>query len=91
MPTRHLRRSRRNSGLSGDSVRPALSTDTAISSVRSPTTSGCRSGESTLWRLIEGRGILVTHGYGKTQFVATNATDEGRAQNRRVELVPQGQ
>jgi len=31
---------------------------------------------------------LVTHGYGKTHFVATNATPEGRAQNRRVELVP---
>jgi len=44
---------------------------------------------------LEGKGIasnrLVTHGYGKTQFVATNATAEGRAQNRRVELVPQGQ
>lgn len=34
---------------------------------------------------------LVTHGYGKTHFVATNATPEGRAQNRRVELVPEGQ
>ena len=31
---------------------------------------------------------LVPHGYGKTNFVATNDTDEGRAQNRRVELVP---
>ncbi|WP_333650524.1 OmpA family protein [Candidatus Binatus sp.] len=31
---------------------------------------------------------LVPHGYGKTDFVATNDTDEGRAQNRRVELVP---
>ena len=44
---------------------------------------------------LEGKGIapnrLVAHGYGKTQFVATNATAEGRAQNRRVELVPQGQ
>ena len=41
---------------------------------------------------LEGKGIaasrLVTHGYGKTHFVATNATPEGRAQNRRVELVP---
>ena len=34
---------------------------------------------------------LVTHGYGKTNFVASNATSEGRAQNRRVELVPEGQ
>jgi outer membrane protein OmpA-like peptidoglycan-associated protein len=31
---------------------------------------------------------LVPHGYGKTNFVATNSTREGRAQNRRVELVP---
>jgi outer membrane protein OmpA-like peptidoglycan-associated protein len=31
---------------------------------------------------------LVPHGYGKTNFVATNDTEEGRAQNRRVELVP---
>ena len=31
---------------------------------------------------------LVSHGYGKTNFVATNKTREGRAQNRRVELVP---
>ena len=32
---------------------------------------------------------LMAHGYGKTDFVATNDTAEGRAQNRRVELVPQ--
>jgi OmpA-OmpF porin, OOP family len=32
---------------------------------------------------------LVSHGFGKTNFVATNDTDEGRAQNRRVELVPE--
>ena len=31
---------------------------------------------------------LVPHGYGKTNFIATNDTAEGRAQNRRVELVP---
>jgi outer membrane protein OmpA-like peptidoglycan-associated protein len=45
-------------------------------------------------RYLEGKGIaanrLVTHGYGKTHFVATNRTAEGRAQNRRVELVPVG-
>jgi OOP family OmpA-OmpF porin len=34
-------------------------------------------------------GRLTPHGYGKANFVATNATAEGRAQNRRVELVPQ--
>ncbi len=36
-------------------------------------------------------GILATqlrvHGYAKTDFVATNDMAEGRAQNRRVELV----
>jgi outer membrane protein OmpA-like peptidoglycan-associated protein len=32
---------------------------------------------------------LRVHGYGKTGFVATNRTSEGRAQNRRVELVPE--
>ncbi len=31
---------------------------------------------------------LIPHGYGKTNFVATNDTAEGRAQNRRVELEP---
>ena len=31
---------------------------------------------------------LRVYGYGKTDFVATNDTAEGRAQNRRVELVP---
>jgi OOP family OmpA-OmpF porin len=44
---------------------------------------------------LQGKGIpanrLVAHGYGKTHFVASNDTAEGRAQNRRVELVPVGQ
>jgi outer membrane protein OmpA-like peptidoglycan-associated protein len=31
---------------------------------------------------------LIPHGYGKSDFVASNDTAEGRAQNRRVELVP---
>ena len=35
-----------------------------------------------------GASRLVPRGFGKTHFVATNDTDEGRAQNRRVELVP---
>ncbi|HLH78498.1 MAG TPA: OmpA family protein [Candidatus Binataceae bacterium] len=46
-------------------------------------------------RYLESKGIpssrLVTHGYGKTHFVASNATAAGRAQNRRVELVPAAQ
>lgn len=46
-------------------------------------------------RYLENKGIaanrLITHGYGKTHFVASNATAEGRAQNRRVELIPAGQ
>ena len=29
---------------------------------------------------------LTTHGYGKTRPIASNDTDEGRAQNRRVEF-----
>lgn len=32
---------------------------------------------------------LTAHGYGKTNFVASNDTKEGRAQNRRVELIPE--
>jgi len=31
---------------------------------------------------------MTPHGYGKTDFVASNKTAEGRAQNRRVELIP---
>ena len=31
---------------------------------------------------------LVPRGFGKTDFVASNDTAEGRAQNRRVELIP---
>lgn len=31
---------------------------------------------------------LTAHGFGKTNFVASNRTADGRAQNRRVELVP---
>jgi outer membrane protein OmpA-like peptidoglycan-associated protein len=43
-------------------------------------------------RYLEKDGVsadrLTPHGYGKTNFVATNRTRDGRAQNRRVELVP---
>ncbi len=41
---------------------------------------------------LEQKGIpssqLIPRGFGKTDFVAPNDTDEGRAQNRRVELKP---
>ena len=41
---------------------------------------------------LEDKGIpasqLIPQGFGKTHFVATNRTAAGRAQNRRVELVP---
>jgi OmpA-OmpF porin, OOP family len=31
---------------------------------------------------------MSAHGFGKTDFIASNSTAEGRAQNRRVEMVP---
>ncbi len=41
---------------------------------------------------LEDKGIqsaqLVPQGFGKTHFVATNKTKDGRAENRRVELLP---
>jgi len=44
---------------------------------------------------LEDKGIpasqLIPQGFGKTHFVATNKTAEGRAENRRVELVPADQ
>ena len=43
---------------------------------------------------LEDKGIpaaqLLPQGFGKTNFVATNKTKEGRAENRRVELMPEG-
>jgi outer membrane protein OmpA-like peptidoglycan-associated protein len=43
-------------------------------------------------KYLEKRGVpeshLIPRGYGKSDPVANNDTDEGRAQNRRVELVP---
>jgi outer membrane protein OmpA-like peptidoglycan-associated protein len=32
---------------------------------------------------------VVSHGFGASHFVASNATTSGRAQNRRIELVVQ--
>lgn len=44
---------------------------------------------------LENRGVapdrLTPRGFGKTHFVATNRTAAGRAENRRVELVPADQ
>jgi OOP family OmpA-OmpF porin len=43
-------------------------------------------------KYLEDHGIaasrLTARGFGKTNFVASNDTDEGRAENRRVELLP---
>jgi len=43
-------------------------------------------------RYLEEHGVpeshLIPRGYGKTNFVAGNDTAEGRAENRRVELLP---
>ena len=43
-------------------------------------------------RYLETAGVaadrLIPRGFGKSHFVASNDTDQGRAQNRRVELVP---
>jgi outer membrane protein OmpA-like peptidoglycan-associated protein len=51
-----------------------------------------RRGNAVANYLLNG-GIQATqlrvHGFGKTDFVATNRTAEGRAENRRVELVPE--
>jgi OmpA-OmpF porin, OOP family len=44
---------------------------------------------------LEDKGIpasqLIPQGFGKSHFVATNRTRDGRAQNRRVELIPTAQ
>lgn len=49
----------------------------------------------TVAKYLEGKGIsadrLIPQGFGKTNFVASNDTAEGRAENRRVELAPVGQ
>ena len=49
------------------------------------------SGASSVRTWLTGRGIdaarLTAKGFGKSQPVADNGTGEGRAKNRRVELV----
>ena len=71
------------------------STSTVIATrwVAKTTTSSCAIGAAnSVVNYLVKAGIpssqLIQHGYGKTDFVATNKTAEGRAQNRRVELVP---
>ncbi len=64
----------------------------AIASVRYNLKLSQRRADAVV-RYLEDKGIagdrLIPHGYGKSGYVATNRTAEGRAQNRRVELVPQ--
>lgn len=54
--------------------------------------SGARAATVKTW--LSGHGVeaarLTSKGYGKTQPIADNGTDEGRAKNRRVELVKAG-
>ncbi len=63
----------------------------AIGSVRYNLKLSERRADSVV-RYLADHGIaesrMSPHGYGKTNFVATNKTAEGRAQNRRVELIP---
>ncbi|MGC1677609.1 MAG: OmpA family protein [Candidatus Binataceae bacterium] len=52
-------------------------------------------GADSVARYLEKQGVpasqLNPRGFGKTNFGARNSTDEGRAHNRHVELVPEGQ
>src|SRR5262249_30652291 len=52
-----------------------------------------RAGAVRAWLIRGGTSPsrLTARGFGKTHFVATNDTQEGRAQNRRTELVVIGQ
>ena len=65
----------------------------AIGSVESNMDLSRRRGEAVRVALVERYGIaagrLSTHGYGATVPKDTNDTPEGRARNRRVELVRQ--
>lgn len=47
---------------------------------------GARAVVSWLMQHNVGPARLSARGYGKTRPIADNATDEGRAQNRRVEI-----
>jgi len=64
---------------------------TAASSLASSLKMSSRWAESVA-AYLEDKGIpssqLIVRGFGKTNFVDTNKTEDGRAENRRVELVP---
>lgn len=64
-------------------------TDSAGSKAANQTLSAQRAASVAAW--LAGRGIeqsrLLTQGFGDSKPVADNATEEGRAKNRRVELV----
>lgn len=51
-----------------------------------------RAASVVAWLTAKGiaQGRLTAHGYGMTQPIADNGSDEGRARNRRVELKKQG-
>jgi OOP family OmpA-OmpF porin len=46
----------------------------------------------TIMNYLQGQGIatdrMVARGYGESEFIDTNDTPEGRARNRRIEIVP---
>lgn len=67
-------------------------TDNVGSDAHNQTLSAARAQTVRLWLAEHGieAARLTSQGYGKTQPVADNATDAGRARNRRVELVREG-
>jgi OmpA-OmpF porin, OOP family len=63
-------------------------TDNAGTDAYNQTLSAARAPSVVAWLTHHGVAAdrLTSKGYGKTRPVATNATDEGRGKNRRVEI-----